>query len=448
MAAPDPAANGYIEPPASWIARFAAGFKPPRLPQTSARAFRYHMAFTLLYSLFEGIIGNAPLMAVKAMSATDVQLQLPLGMTSAGIFGSVFFGAAMARSRKKPFVVLPGFAAALAALIMSWIPHAGWFLFMAGVISICDFAMRPAVPSIVRIVYPEHCRSHVAGTMRQYASIVFLGATLASAVLLSMTTQAHIHGMIQAEITLGGLACAAAFACFWQLPDRGDGSDAEACPAADPDPAFSRAALAPLRDRRFQRYLAAFFVFGFANLFSQGVVPAFFAHDMGLGYVQATLLIHVIPSLTAFLCGGYLTSWFERTSVWRSYALVTLLWGLDPFLLSTASSVWPAVILARVVRGPATLGSMVIAFFTGVHSFARPGGDTSRYMASQFLVNGVARLFAPMVAAFAIGYLSRRSIILCGSLGIFASSVMFWREDRRESAAAPAAGELATEGAQ
>ena len=177
--------------------------------------------------------------------------------------------------------------------------------------------------------------------------------------------------------------------------------------------------LAPFRDGPFRRYMAIFFVFGFSNLFHSGIVPAFFARDMGLGYVQATMLLHIIPNLTAFLGGGRLTAWFDRTSVWRSYSLVTLLWGLDPLVLAAAPTVWPAVIAARIARGPATIGSMVICFFTGVHSFARPGGDTSRYMAAQFLVNGFARLLAPSAAAFLLGYLTRRSILLYGGLGVW-----------------------------
>jgi hypothetical protein len=429
MAALATAAEEGPQRPSSRVSLFTAGFKPPRLPPAARRAFRYHTAFTLLYALFEGIMGNTPLMAVKALGATDVQLQLPLGMASAGLFVAVFFGAVMARRRKKPFVVVPGLAGAAAALVMAWIPAAAWFLAAAGVISICDFAMRPAIPSILRIVYPASCRSHVAGTMRQYASIVFLGATLCSASLLA-AAHANVQRMIRIEITLAGLACAAAFACFWQLPDHGDGSAAEAAAADDPQVGFGRATLAPFGDKWFRRYLAAFFVFGFGNLFHQGVVPAFFARDLGLGYVQATLLLHIIPNLSAFLSGGYLTSWFERTSVWRSYSLVTLLWGLDPFILAGASA-WPALIVARTLRGPATLGSMVIAFFTGVHSFARPGGDTSRYMATQFLINGMSRLLAPAAAAFALAYLSRRSMIFYGSLGILASSVMFWWNGKR-----------------
>src|SRR3954468_14408747 len=99
---PGPARQGR------WLKSFVARFQPPHLPPTSRRAFRFQMAFTLLYAFFEGIIGNAPLMAVKAMNASDVQLQMPLAMTSIGLFGAVLFGAAMATKRKKPFVLVPG----------------------------------------------------------------------------------------------------------------------------------------------------------------------------------------------------------------------------------------------------------------------------------------------------------------------------------------------------
>jgi Major Facilitator Superfamily len=431
MSSPPAAIEATTGPPPDRRGWIAEGFRPPRLPPSSQRAFSFHMAFTLLYSVFEGILGNAPLMAVKAMHATDVQLQLPLGMAAGGLFGSVCLGAAMARLSKKPFVLVPGLAGAAAALAMAWMPTAGWFLFFAGMISICDFAMRPAIPSIVRSVYPDRCRSRISGAMRQFSSIAFLGATLCSAALLSSAGAATVQRMIRIEITVAGFASAVAFLCFRQLPELGDGSAAEAASEDDPHIPFERATLAPFRDRRFCKYLAIIFLFSFGNLFHQGVIPAYFARDLGMGYVQATLLIHVIPNLAAFLTGGYLTSWFERTSVWRSYALATLLWGLDPLMLATLSFAWPALIVARILRGPATLGSMVIAFFTGVHSFARPGGDTSRYMAAQFLINGMARLLAPASAVFALAFLSRRSIILYGSVAILLSSLLFWCQDRR-----------------
>jgi hypothetical protein len=98
--------------PATWLTRVRAGFTPPPLPPTSRLAFRFHMAFILLDAVFAGIMGNAPLMAVKAMGATDEQLQVPLAMASIGLFAAVFSGAAMATRRKKPFVLVPGYGRA------------------------------------------------------------------------------------------------------------------------------------------------------------------------------------------------------------------------------------------------------------------------------------------------------------------------------------------------
>ena len=407
----------------------AAGFRPPPLPATARRAFRFHMAYALLDAVFAGIIGNVPLMAVKAMGATAVQLQAPLSMAAIGMFASLVTGSAMARRRKKPFVLVPGFAGAISALWMAWISSPVWFLAISGIISIFDFGLRPAIPSVIRIIYPAKSRAHVSGTLRQYASVVFLAATLVSAFFLAAAGP-RVLWAIRLELTFAGIASMASFICFSRLPDRGDGSREEADGVEAPRTSSAWQGLTPFRDASFRRYLAIFFVFAFANLFHSGVVPAFFADDMHLGYVQATFLLHIIPNLSAFALGGRLTAWFDGNSIWRSYSAVTLLWGLDPVLLAAAPGFWPGVIFARIVRGPATLGSMVLCFFTGVHSFARPGSDTSRYMAVLLWVNGVARLLAPMTAAVVLGFLSRRAVLFCGGLGVLVASALFLSADQ------------------
>ncbi len=394
------------------------------------------MMYALLDGVSAGIMGNAPVMAVKAMGASDAQLQLPLALTSVGLFVSVFTGAAMSTRRKKPFVLLPGLLGALSMLVMAKTRSATWFLFVAGIIAIFDFAIRPAMPSILRTVYPKECRAHVAGTLRQYSSLVFLASTLGFASLLNRSGS-HVWTMIQLQLTLAGFISLAAFACFRQLPDRGDGSAEEASPT---QVASGRAwtwtlglsSLAPLRDPAFRRYVLIFFLFSSGNLFYSGIVPAYFARDLKLDYVQATLLIHVLPGVMGFLAGGRLAAWFDRTQVWKAYALVALLWGLDPLLLSLApmlsswpALMWSAIVVARVVRGPAAVGSMVLAFYTGVHAFARPGKDTSCYMATQFLFNGLARLGAPTATALLSGYFSHRAILFVGAAGVLAGSALF-----------------------
>lgn len=424
------------ERPSTPLARLAAAFRPPDLPPASRRAFRFHMAFALLEGMALGIIYNVPLMAVKAMGATDRQLQIPIIMTSLGLFSSVFTGIAMSTRRKKPFVLVPGIASAVAALLMAWTTSAGWFLCFAGFVSIFDFAMRPAIPSILRIIYPAHCRSHVAGTLRQYASAVVLGSSLFFAWLLAASGN-HVWSMIHMQLTLAGLAGLGAFACFRQLPNHGDGSIEEALPEGHTggrsfDWQQISASLAPLRDQRFRRYLAIFFLYCCGNLFYMGIVPAFFARDLGFGYVQATLLIQIVPAVTGFLGGGRLTAWFDRTSIWRSFSVVALLWAVDPVLLAMAPY-WPVIAFARIIHGPAMVGSLVLSIDTGVHAFARPGPDTSRYMAVVFMVNGLARFLAPTAAAMVAGHLSHRMILFCGGFAILTASAFFLRADRERT---------------
>jgi hypothetical protein len=419
--------------PARPWSRAAAYLVPPNLPPASQRAFRFHMAFALLEAVSLGVVQNAPLMAVKAMGATDAQLQIPIIMTSLGLFCSVFTGVAMSTRRKKPFVLVPGILFASSILALAWTNSALWFLGLAGVVSIFDFAMRPAVPSILRSVYPEGCRSHVAGTLRQYASVVTLSSSLFFAWLLSISFH-HVWRMIHIELTLAGVASLGAFACFRQLPDHADGSIQEAMPETRHQgrsfPELVLEILGPLRDRRFRLFLPIFFLYACGNLFYMGIVPAFLGRDLLFGYVTATLLMHIVPAVCGFLGGGYLTSWFDRASISRSYAVVALLWALDPVLLALAPF-WPVIAFGRAVHGPAMVGSMVLSSDTGVHSFARPGADTSRYMAVLFLVNGFARLLAPSATALVAGRLSNRAILFFGGLAVLAAGALFARADRK-----------------
>jgi hypothetical protein len=160
-----------------------------------------------------------------------------------------------------------------------------------------------------------------------------------------------------------------------------------------------------------------------------GIVPAFFGRTLGFGYVTATLLMLVVPAVSGFLGGGYLTSWFDRTTISRSYAVVAWMWGLDPILMALAPF-WPVITFGRAVRGPAMVGSLVLSSDTGVHSFARPGPDTSRYIAVLFLVNGFARLLAPSATALVAGHLSHRMILFCGGLAMVVAGGLFRRADR------------------
>jgi hypothetical protein len=416
-------------------ARIAKAFRPPPLPPVSGRAFQLHMAYVVLAAISHGILVNVPVMAVKALQGTDTQLQLPQAIASFGLFVSAFTGVAMARRYKKPFVWAPGLIGSLAIVAMAWTVSPLWFLGVYGLFLVFDFAIRPAIPSIVRSLYPDHCRAHISGTLQQYSNIVLLVSSLLSSYLLSAAGD-HIRGTITSELLLSGAASIAAFLCFSRLPNHADGSLDEAEPSravsAGPHRRRGPISFAPLRDPRFRIYVAIVFLFACGDLYYSGIVPAFFTRDLGFGYVESALFLQIVPSTTAFLLGGRLTAWFDRTSIWRSYAVVGLLWGLDPILLAIAPG-WPVVAMARFAAGPAHVGSAVLHDYTGIHAFARPGPDTSYYTGTLFFFNGLARSIAPSLTAMSVGHLSYRAILLIGGLAVLTAGALFRLNDRRDS---------------
>jgi hypothetical protein len=57
-------------------------------------------------------------------------------------------------------------------------------------------------------------------------------------------------------------------------------------------------------------------------------------------------------------------------------------------------------------------------------------------MAALFLVNGFARLLAPLAAAFLLAYLSRRQILFYGGMGCLLGSALFQWTDLHPPAVA------------
>ncbi len=393
------------------------------------------MVYTLLAALQVGIVNNVPVMAVKALHATDRQLQLPQAMISLGLFISAFTGVAMARRGKKPFVWVPGVLGALLVLAMAWTDSPMWFLGIYGGVLAFDFALRPAFSSIVRSLYPSDCRAHAVGTLQQYSQLTMLASSLFFAALLSVAQDTQ--SMIRLELILAGLIGLAAYLCFRLLPDHGDGAVAEASPDIGVRKLVN---FTPLKDPGFRWFMALVFLFSIGDLFYVGILAPFFARDLGFGYVETTVFMQVIPAVTGFLLGGRLAAWFDRTSVWKSYGAVGILWGLDPVLLAIAP-IWPVIALARVISGPAQVGSMVLHNYTAVHAFAKPGPDTSYYMGTLFFFNGLARLLAPSATAAAVGFMSHRAILLSGGLCVLASGILFRLYDKKTPHARAAFGE-------
>jgi hypothetical protein len=190
-------------------------------------------------------------------------------------------------------------------------------------------------------------------------------------------------------------------------------------------------------DRRLHQYLFSAALFGFGGLLYVSFIPASLTRDHGCGYLATAMLLHVLPATVQWLTVSPLCKWFDRVNTWRSWSVVRLGWGLDPILLALAIFIsplaLPLVIAGRILRGATMGGSWVLWWQTGIHQFAPPGEDTTRYMSLQVFINGLLRLFAPLAGMLMLQLGSRSAALLMGGSIVLISALHAHLCARREA---------------
>jgi hypothetical protein len=389
------------------IASLVPGFlRGPALPAECHPTYVRHFSFVVLDAMTVGILANASLMALKGMNCSEWQVAVQIPISSVGMFLLLYLGGVMARRRIMPFVVVPGMAYACCSLAMALTDQPLLFLVLGGLGTLFETVSRSAVTAIIRLNYPATHRGAVVGTIRQWFYIASLisGALAAWALDLAPGSQPI---MIKSQMVLAGVISALSFLVFRTIRVQGP----EAPPVVAAAPAFLQPIADAWRivraDGRFRLYLAIAFLYCFGDLMYAAFVPVLFSRRLQLSYLASTFLISTLPTLLAILCTGHLGRWMDRVNSWKAWALIRLGWGLDPLLLAGACglaglhSIWPVIpaVCGRISRGSVSGGSWILWWQVGVNHFAKPGGDTTRYLGLMFFVNGFARLLGPTVGA-------------------------------------------------
>ncbi|QQE13555.1 MFS transporter [Planctomycetota bacterium] len=401
--------------------------------------YRWQMGWALMRAVTDGIMANAPVMAIKSMGATDWKLGLTLTLSSLGMFASLWIGWLMARRGKKPFVVMPGIFYAMCVGLMTLADSSLMFLALVGVAMIFELMTRPAVTAIVRECYPAEVRSTLMGRIRAMTSVVFVGSVFGSAWILDDVTRSggDVLGMIDVLLWIGAGCALVSLLMFWKIDLPSDGRGEREVVKDEVGKVMPWRTIG--RDKRLHRYLIGCFLFGFGGMMYVSWVPKLLTVEMGMGYLMTAAFIHVLPGCVQFMAVAPVGAWLDKVNVWKGWSGIRLLWGLDAVFLALAIMLpvgWGAmlalVVVARVLRGSAMGGSWVLWWQTGIHQFAPPGADTSRYMSLQTAMNGVLRLFGTLTGMAMIKYGSMELALLSGAGVMMVSVVHAWYEAGRE----------------
>jgi MFS family permease len=378
-------------------------------------------------------------MALKGMGSPEWAMAVEIAITSLGLFLAVHLGGIMAERPKMPFVLAPGFMFAACTLGMVLTNSALSFLALAGVGSLFETLTRPAVTAVIRLSYPATHRGVVTGSIRGWCSIVFLAFAMLSAWLMDWMPDSPTL-MIKGQLAIAAALSAAAFGTFGLIRLHEAGVAGRAAADLSVSRPMREALQVAISDARFRRYLGIGLLFAFGDLMFVSFIPVLMGKRLGYGYLASAILVHVLPSVLAFLSTGLIGRWIDRINPWRAWSWIRLGWGLDPVLLAATpwlAAVAPALALAvasaaRVSRGVVMGGSWILWWQVGVTHFAPPGADTTRYQGMALFVNGVARLAAPLAGAWLLSSASLEAVLLGGGALMLLSSLLSFRELVRE----------------
>ena len=408
------------------------------------KTFRYHFLFAMLDACAAGILSNVGIMAARGLAAEDWQLGIRLSLSSLGMFATLPLGYWMASRRKSPFVFYPGITFAICSFLAALTSEPLLFLTLIGIGSIFEVGLRPALTAVIREKYPANHRGSVTGYIRTWSSLVFMLVILLSGTTLSYWS-GHVKSVIAIQLVCSGTLSMLSFLAFRRMGNEThDERSSDTEDESTETESISKHLQNPLgiirHDSRFRRYLLSSFLFGLSGMIYAPYVVAYLVHDLSMDYLPASLYLHVIPSLGAFLFTGWIGRHVDKKNPWAVWSWIRLGWGLDPLLLVLAASTgmilpvgaWVIPVSARFARGASMGGSWILWWRVGINHFARPGADTTRYMGIFVFMNGLIRLIGPIIGAWLVLGFSRQMILLIGGLGVIASAIHAAFEYRRE----------------
>ncbi|MBI5536103.1 MAG: MFS transporter [Deltaproteobacteria bacterium] len=408
------------------------------LPAEYLPTFRRHLVYALLNAAAAGILANAPMMALKALSGPSWQMVLQMTISSIGMFLVLYLGGAMAERPKMPWVVVPGLVCAGTCFGMAMTRNVFLFLTLSGLGALFENVASPAMTAIIRSNYPATHRGAATGTIRGWCSVTFLASCLLSAWLLDQAPKTA-ERMIPAQLAAAGALWAIGVLAFSTIRVRGEVETRSSLVQGLGRP-LREAWDIGKRDDRFRRYLGIGLLYSFGGMIFASFIPVLATKDLKCTYLVSTLLVHGIPGIVAFFSTGIIGRWIDRTNPWQSWRWIRLGWGLDPLLLAATPAImaWspPMALavasLARVVRGTVMGGSWILWWQLGVNHFAPLGSDTARYQGMVLFINGFARLLGPLVGAWVLLAGRIEGVFVLGGLVVLLSALLSSRELARE----------------
>ncbi len=336
----------------------------------------------------------ALLVAIRYFEATTLQKSMIAGAHAAGLLLSLPYVAWSPVLRLKTVrTAVPIFLAAVGLAVAALAPSASWYT--AGVVL---FAVSAAMPvPMMTAIYRDNYRGRVRGQV--------FGLTVALTIVAGLSVQAIGGVLLNLDMalfrimfgTLAALALVMAFSIL-KMPNPG------APEPVRPNPLGSFTALR--ENPMFAYVLAAWFLFGFANL---GLEPQRIEYlsqpQYGLALSPGMIVLIAGVTLEVARLAG-LPIWarlFDRYNfIWLRIVMCGFM--LAHILVYYHATTLPVLLAASVLLG-ISYGGGAIAWALWVTKFAPPE-ETSRYMSVHSFLTGVRGTVGPFIGYLVVEHLT------------------------------------------
>ena len=363
--------------------------------------------------------------AIKVFAAPDALKSLLASAANIGQLASLFVTAALARRAIRPNSVASamGVASAVALAASAVASRAlGFSIFLAAALMLFQLRL-PFIAAIHEHNYPAERRGRRFSVGLILLVVVSLVFDLSAGQLLEIDLEWYrtLLAAGAAMLLVGGLALAF-------VPSR-------PAPVAEGGNPFRNLRILKT-DRLFRRFIIAWFILGFSNLWTVPLRVVYLAEaERGLGLSPLLVMIigGVIPQLTRLALSRVWANLFDRLHLVRIRIILAAFLGTGIFLYFLTESL-AVVIAGQVLINVAFSGGPVL-WNLWVTRIAPPG-RSSIYMSVHIFMTGIRGTLAPAIGFLAVAGISFRLVGTISLLGILAA-IAILTPMRHEPRAAP-----------
>jgi len=429
------------------------------LPLLTRPNFLFEMRHTLLWATVAGAVeGNVIGVVVnKTFGGSPLLTTVVWALPLLGNLLNLMWGVAIrGRRRLGTYALIAGSAAACVLSVgfvsSDWRPWGGWFfagqlaathLFISGLIT-----LRSAM---WQVNYPASHRAQVVGRLQTLRFVVVLVTTGGLGLLFDQ--HAELYRLLYPLIALlGGISLLP----LRRMHMRGEKSEIrrfrerQSLRHIDSNSAAGflhglRESLAILRtDAEFTKYMAAQFLLGAGNFFTEPILVNIVGGELGFSYFAAIFILHILPTALILVTIQPWARHFDRVGVLRFRVWNSFVWTGSYVCISVAMLliayfrtgvgfyVALAVLLAGRVLNGAGRGGGAIGWSLGHLHFAREH-QADLYMSIHVALTGVRGLLMPLAGWAVYGWLGKGSFLIALGLSLSAHEMFrrLYREDPR-----------------